>query len=497
MSSSTIQQKEARRQEELDNPLGTAPIPKLLMQYAPPAILSMMVSALYNLIDTYFVGNAVGQNGIAATTVAFPIMMLMGAFAAWFGAGGNARAAIKLGGGKPEEAERTLGNSLLMLIVVPVILTILSLILLDPLLTILGATEANRELSRQFCHIILLGFVLQAIGAGLSNFVRTDGAPMYALVIMFVGAVVSAILNYFFVMLFGWGMSGSALATVGGQLVSAVMVIQYFVSKRCKMRLHLEYLRPNMRIIGSIASLGLSTFAVNVAASFTSSMLNVQIANLGPADVIGADGALAVIGTAQKIIQILFFVVMGFSIAAQPILGFNYGARQYHRVTRTLWTTIAIALVVNLALWIACRAFCSQIMSFFNLPGSLHDFADQAFLYMTFFFPVVPIQVIGSNYFQATGQPIKATFLTLTRQLIFYLPSLFLVPMIMPGIVGCTPLVALTAAPSVADALAIIVTGIFMVREAGRIRKLTASQDERELAKATQAQASAHESDGE
>ena len=463
-----------------ENPLGTAPIPRLLAQYAPPAILSMMVSALYNIIDTFFVGHAVGQNGIAATTVALPLMMLMGAFAMWFGAGGNARAALKLGAGNVKEAERSLGNTLLVLVVVPLVLTVVSLALLDPILNLLGATDANRQLSQEFCRIVLLGFVFQAIGAGLSNFIRTDGQPAYALVVMAVGALASCVLNYLLVMVAGLGMAGSGLATVGGQLVSAVMVLQYFFGKRCKLRLRPAYLAPDMKLIGSIAALGLSTFAVQVAASLTMSMLNIQIANLGGTDPIGADGALAVIGTAQKIIQLLFFVVLGFSVAAQPILGYNYGAHRYRRVTKALWITVAAGVVTNLVLWVLCRAFCSQIMSFFNLPANLHDFAAQAFYYMTFLFPVVPVQVIGSNYFQATGQPVKATFLTLTRQLIFYLPALFVVPVVMPSLVsGMTPLVALTCAPSVADALAIIVTCAFLVREMLRMRRLIREQDAR------------------
>ena len=159
-----------------ENPLGSAPIPRLLAQYAPPAILSMMVSALYNIIDTFFVGHAVGQNGIAATTVALPLMMLMGAFAMWFGAGGNARAALKMGAGDMKEAERSLGNTLTILIAVPLLLTILSLVFLDPILSLLGATDANRQLSEQFCRIVLLGFVFQAVGAGLSNSLHTPSS---------------------------------------------------------------------------------------------------------------------------------------------------------------------------------------------------------------------------------------------------------------------------------------------------------------------------------
>ncbi len=453
-----------------NNPLGTMPVPRLLLKYAPPAILSMMVTALYNLIDTYFVGNAVGQNGIAATTVALPLMMIMGAFGMWFGAGGNARAAIKMGEGDYAEAERTMGNVLFMLIVVPLALAILMVIFLDPMLNLLGATDLNRQLSRDFCHIILWGFPFMAIGGGLSNFIRTDGSPTYALVVMFLGTLLSCALNYVLVMVMGMGMVGSALATVGGQLLSAALVIQFFLGSRSRLKLRLRNLRPDVKLIGSIAVMGLSTFAVQVAASFTVSILNIQISTLGSTDPIGADGGLAVIGTVQKVTQLLFFITMGFSIAAQPIFGFNWGARQYGRVRHALWITIAAATITNLVLWIPCLLFSDQIMGFFGLTSDLHDFAARTLIFMTALFPVVPLQVVGSNFFMATGQPIKATFLTLTRQLIFYLPFLFIVPQVVSSLVpSLSPLAALPLAPACADACAIIVTVVFMAREMRRI----------------------------
>jgi putative MATE family efflux protein len=463
----------------VENPLGTAPITSLLLKYAPPAVLSMMVSALYNIIDTFFVGHGVGENGIAATTVAFPLMILTGGFAAWFGAGGNALAALRLGEGKKDVANRALGNTLLMLVVVPIVLSAVALVFLDPVLNFLGATDANRQMSHDFCSVILMGFVLQAVGAGLSNFIRTDGSPSYALVVMIVGTVVSCVFNWLFVMQLGWGMTGSALATVLGQLTTTVLVLQYFFSKRAQMRITRAGLVPDAKLIGTIAMLGLSTFVVQVASSLTSSILNLQITALGPTDPVGVDGGLAVIGTVNKVIQVLLFVILGFSVAAQPILGFNYGAQNYRRVRKALWTTVGVALVVNFVLWLLCRIFCDQIMTFFGLTSDMHEFASSTLMFMTLAFPIVPLQIIGSNYFQATGQPLKATILTLTRQIIFYLPCLFIIPTVLPGITGMTPLACLPAAVSTADILAIIVTGVFVVREMGRLNRLQAAHDAR------------------
>ena len=461
------------------NPLGSAPIPRLLLKFAPPAILSMMVSAVYNLIDTFFVGHGVGDAGIAATTVAFPLMMLTGAFAAWFGVGGNAIAALRLGESKVEEANRAMSVTLLMLIVVPLALTIIAELFLTPTLDFLGATDTNREYSHQFCSIILAGFTIQAIGLGLSNFIRTDGAPNTALAVTFAGAVVSAFANYLLVMVMGMGMVGSAVATVIGQTVTTVLVLAYFLRGKSKLSFRRKFIRFDGPMIRSITAIGLSSFCVQVASALTSSMLNLQITNLGATDVIGADGGLTAIGTVNKVISLLFFVVLGFSIAAQPILGYNYGAQNYRRVRKALWWTVGAAIVTNLILWMACRALSDQIMLFFNVGHDLLDFAAQSLLFMTLMFPVVPFQVVCSNYFQATGQPIKATILTLTRQLIFYLPALFIVPAVLPNFLNLTPLAALPLAPAFADALAIIVTGVFVAREMGRLTRLQAEHDRR------------------
>ena len=461
------------------NPLGSAPIPRLLLKFAPPAILSMMVSAVYNLIDTFFVGHGVGDAGIAATTVAFPLMMLTGAFAAWFGVGGNAIAALRLGELKVEEANRAMSVTLLMLIVVPLALTIVAELFLTPTLDFLGATDTNREYSHQFCSIILAGFTIQAIGLGISNFIRTDGAPNTALAVTFVGAVVSAFANYLLVMVMGMGMVGSAVATVIGQTVTTVLVLAYFLRGKSKLSFRRKFIRFDGPMIRSITAIGLSSFCVQVASALTSSMLNLQITNLGATDVIGADGGLTAIGTVNKVISLLFFVVLGFSIAAQPILGYNYGAQNYRRVRKALWWTVGAAIVTNLILWMACRALSDQIMLFFNVGHDLLDFAAQSLLFMTLMFPIVPFQVVCSNYFQATGQPIKATILTLTRQLIFYLPALFIVPAVLPNFLNLTPLAALPLAPAFADALAIIVTGIFVAREMGRLTRLQAEHDRR------------------
>lgn len=461
------------------NPLGSAPIPRLLLKFAPPAILSMMVSAVYNLIDTFFVGHGVGDAGIAATTVAFPLMMLTGAFAAWFGVGGNAIAALRLGERKVEEANRAMSVTLLMLIVVPLALTIVAELFLTPTLDFLGATDTNREYSHQFCSIILAGFTIQAIGLGISNFIRTDGAPNTALAVTFAGAVVSAFANYLLVMVMGMGMVGSAVATVIGQTVTTVLVLAYFLRGKSKLSFRRKLIRFDGPMIRSITAIGLSSFCVQVASALTSSMLNLQITNLGATDVIGADGGLTAIGTVNKVISLLFFVVLGFSIAAQPILGYNYGAQNYRRVRKALWWTVGAAIVTNLILWMACRALSDQIMLFFNVGHDLLDFAAQSLLFMTLMFPVVPFQVVCSNYFQATGQPIKATILTLTRQLIFYLPALFIVPAVLPNFLNLTPLAALPLAPAFADALAIIVTGVFVAREMGRLTRLQAEHDKR------------------
>ena len=457
--------------------MGTEPIGKLLFEFAPPTILAVMCTALYNIINTIFLGQGVGSEAVAVTTVAFPVMTVMNAFAMWFGAGGNARAAIKMGEGKLHEAELCLGNAIFLNVVVCSLAAALMLAFLDPMLVLCGCTPTLMEMARVYVGTLVCGFVIQAIGPSLNNFIRTDGSPTYALFTMASGCVASVFFNWLFVMVLGWGVFGGALGTVLGQATCAVFVLGYFFTSRSSMKLRLSTVRPRLSVLGSIVALGVSSLAMEVAAAFISTLLNHQIGNLGASDPIGVDGGLTVIGTLNKIVQMCCFAIIGISIAAQPIEGFNYGARRYDRVRRTLWVATGASTVLAIAILIVVIALRSPILWSFGLTQAEHDFGMTASVLFIISMPVVPLAILGSIYFQATGQPVKAMFLTLTRQFIFYIPLLYAMPSLAHVVApGMTDLMSITFTESAADFCSVVVVAAFQVHEGRRIAKLREEQ---------------------
>lgn len=457
--------------------MGTEPIGKLLLEFAPPTILAAMCTTLYNIINTIFLGQGVGSEAVAVTTVAFPIMTLMNAFSMWFGAGGNARAAIKMGAGRLKEAELCLGNAIFLNVVVCLAASLVMLAFLDPLLYLCGCTDNLLEMARSYTGTLIAGFVVTAIGPSLNNFIRTDGSPKWALLTMAAGCVSSIFFNWLLVIVLQLGVFGGALGTVLGQLTCACLVIGYFFTSRSGMKIRLSTIRPNWQVIGSIVALGVSSFAMQVASAVVSTLLNNQIWAVGPGDPIGVDGGLAVIGSLNKIVQMCCFAIIGIGIAAQPIEGFNYGARRYDRVRRTLWVGVLSSTVLAVIILVAVIAFRGPILTSFGLTPAEHDFGMTASVLFIVSMPVVPMCILGSNYFQATGQPAKAMFLSLTRQFIFYLPLLYSLPHIAAVLVpGTTGLMAITFTESAADFCSVVVVTLFQIHEGRRIRKLQEGQ---------------------
>lgn len=458
--------------------MGTAPIGKLMFEFGVPAVAAVVFNALYNIIDSVFLGQAMGEVGLAATTVAAPVMTVLIAISVIAGAGGNALAAIMLGEGKRDLAEKTLGNAMTLVLLEAVPIALVALFCLDPILRVVGATDTTLPYARLFMQIIAFGFVFNNISFGINNFIRTAGAPYLALATAGVGTVACIALNYLFVLVFGWGVAGSASATVLGQVVSSVWVLWYFIfDKKAPFKLRARNLAPDWKLCGRIVTMGMAPFALQAAAAITQVIANSTLAYLGSMDVLGTDGALASIGVVMKIVMFAVFPAIGVSIAAQPILGFNIGARKFDRVKRALYDAIVVATVILVFFFAIIHLFPVQLVSLFGVDQHLMDFSIVALQIQTFFIPIIGVQIIGSNYFQATGQPVKSTILSLTRQLIFVLPMYFLAPMIVPHLVpGVTPLLGFCFAFPVADVLSVVLCSIFLVREIRRLDVLTAEQ---------------------
>lgn len=457
--------------------MGTASIPRLIVEFAIPSILGMLVNGAYNVIDSIFLGQALGEIGLATATVAMPIMTVFMAIAMLVGNGGNALAALRMGEGNREEANRSLGNTVTLSIVFAVVVAVVAHIpaCIDGLLGISGATPEDWEFARSFIQIISIGFIFQCIGMGVNNFIRTAGAPNRALSTMIIGAVACTIFNFLFVMVLGWGVQGSALATVCGQAISCACVLWYFLfTKNVPMKLRLRDMSLHTRTVGLILSLGLASFAVQAGMAVVNFVLNNLLNMYGSMSVLGAEGALASIGVVQRVAMFAVLPLIGVSIAIQPLLGFNYGAHLFERVKKTLWCGIVGATGIGVVLWALIHLFPEQIVGFFGITDtSLRDFTVFALKVQLLMLPFIGFQIVGSNYFQATGQPLKSIFLSLTRQILFLVPLLIALPMLLPGwFPQFTSLDALYFATPVADFLAIFTTVIFIVLEMGRLKKL-------------------------
>ena len=455
--------------------MGTASLPRLITEFAIPAILGMLVNAAYNLIDSIFLGQAMGEIGLSAATVAAPLMIVFMALAMLVGNGGNALAALRLGEGRKADAEVSLGNTVTLGIILWIIIAAIAAYppLLDAFLTFSSATDEVRPYAATFIQILSFGFVLQMIGMGVNNFIRTAGAPNRALLTMVIGAVVCTIFNYIFVLKLGWGVAGSAYATLIGQAASCVSVLWFFIfTKNAPLKLHLHCMRPHAKIIRAILSLGLASFAVQAGAAVVNFAVNFLLVKYGSASAIGAEGALASIGVVQRIAMFTVMPLVGVSIAIQPLLGFNYGAKIIARVRKTLWLGVAFATSLAVMMWVLVHLFPNQIVGLFGITNaSLAEFTIFALKVQLLMLPFVGFQIVGSNYFQATGQPMKSTILSLTRQVLFLLPLMFWLPEVLPGwFPQFTGLDALYIATPVADFLAIFTVAIFIAIEMRRLK---------------------------
>lgn len=465
------------RRDDKVNRMGSESIPRLITEFAIPAILGMLVNGAYNVIDSIFLGQAMGEIGLSTATVAMPIMTVFLAIALLIGTGGNAYAALKLGEGKRVDAEVSLGNTLVLSIAAAALIALCAAnpALLDMLLTLSSATDEVRPYAGSFLRIICFGFLFQCIGMGINNFIRTAGAPNRALGTMVIGAVSCTAFNYLFVIVLGWGVEGSALATICGQAIACVSVLWYFIfTKNVPLKLHLRYMRPNFKVIGIILTLGVAGFLVQAGAAIVSFVVNHLLVEYGSMHPIGPEDALASIGVVQRIAMIAVLPLVGVSIAIQPLIGYNYGARNIDRVRKTLWYGIAGATAIGLFMWAIAHLFPQQIIGVFGMTHeALKEFTIFALQVQLALIPFVGFQIVGSNYFQATGQPLKSILLSLSRQILFLMPLLFFLPHVLPDIMPeFTSLDALYFATPVADFLAIFTTAIFLVLEMKRLKKV-------------------------
>ena len=456
------------------NPLGYQPSGHLLMRFAIPSVVSMLVNALYNIVDQIFIGTGVGYLGNAATTVSFPLQTIILALGTMIGAGARAYAAIKLGEKREQEAEHTLGNAFFMLVLAGIIIMVVGLVFLEPILYLFGATAKNFAYSQDYASIILLGTVFNLLGIGLSNMARTDGSPNIAMLSMIAGAVLNTILDPIYIFVFHWGVKGAAIATITSQIIGAVILVYYFL-KKSTMRLHISQMKIKKTIFVSILSLGFSSCITQTAATIMQVVMNNSLVYYGDLTSTTGDVALSAMGIVLKISMIITSICIGVGIGAQPILGFNKGARQPKRIKETYKKASSIAVLTSIIGWGVCIAIPGVILSLFGSSDPVFStFAQRAMrIYMLGIF-TAGFQITATSYFQATGQPLKASVLSMMRQLILLIPLILILPLFF-GLDGI-----LFAGP-IADISSGIVVFVFISKEMKKLNAQIALETEEEL----------------
>lgn len=456
---------------EGENPLGVRPVKRLLFSFSIPAIISCLVNSVYNIVDQIFIGQGVGYLGNAATTIAFPLMTIIMAFATLIGSGGSAYAALRLGEGRKREALLTLNNLLVIAIGLGILLAATGLIFLKPILTLFGATETTMPYAIDYTSIVLMGVPFSVISIALSNMARTDGHPRMSMYGILIGAALNTVLDPIYIFVLDWGVKGAAIATITAQFVSTVVLCYYFLRKG-NMRFTRRYMKPVGRVWYKIFSLGISSGITSLVACIMQVVMNNSLVYYGNQTEITGDVALSAMGIVMKIAMILASVCIGFGIGAQPILGFNLGAKKYARVRHTYLLAVSIATGSILIGWAVCQLAPHLVLSLFGKENqTFTDFAVRCLrIYLGGIF-CAGFQIVSTNYFQATGQPLKASLLSMLRQLILLIPLLLILPLFF-GLNGL-----LYAGPC-ADIGSAVIVALFILPEMRKLnRKIAESQE--------------------
>ncbi len=438
--------------------IGTDRIGRLLLRFSIPAIVGMLVNALYNIVDRMFIGYGIGAQGIAGVTISFPLMMATVSFSILVGVGANTLFSIRMGEGRREEAERILGNAFGLLFFIPLAASLAALFYLDPLLRLVGAGEDLLPYARSYAFIVLAGSALSTTGHGLSHFIRSDGRPYISMAAMILGAVVNTLLDPLFIFVFHWGMAGAAWATVISQGLSFAWCFAYFLSSKHGTRLRRRCLHLEFRhIVWPMLAIGFAPFAMNLANSLLNVILNRGLGRYG------GDAAIAVMGILSAYMSIIFMPIFGLGQGAQPLMGYNYGAHKHSRVRHLFWTSSISCTILMTLGWGISQLFPVPILRLFVAADSeLIPLGVRALRIFTLAFPIIGFPIMGGQFFQAIGKPVQAGFIALARQVLLFIPFLLVFPKFwgLDGIFAAAPasdlLTFLIALPLVARQLRIL-----------------------------------------
>ena len=402
--------------------LGTEQIGKLLMQYAVPAIIAMTASSLYNMVDSIFIGHGVGTMAISGLALTFPLMNLAAAFGSLVGVGASTLVSVKLGQKDYDTAQRILGNVLVLNIVLGLAFTVVTMIFLDPILYFLGGSDETVKYAREYMQIILLGNVVTHLYLGLNAVLRSSGHPQKAMYATIATVVINTILDPLFIYGFDWGIRGAAIATIIAQVISLLWQFKIFSNKDELLHFHRGIFRLRRKIVMDSLAIGMSPFLMNLAACFIVIVINQGLKRYG------GDLSIGAFGIVNRLVFIFVMIVMGLNQGMQPIAGYNFGAQQYARVSRVLKLTIIFATVVTTSGFLMGMLIPDLVVSIFTSDEELIAISARGLRIVVMFFPIIGFQMVTSNFFQSIGMASKAIFLSLTRQMLFLLPALIILP---------------------------------------------------------------------
>ena len=405
--------------------LGTQPVGKLLMQYAIPAIIAMTASSLYNIVDSIFIGQGVGPLAISGLAVTFPFMNLGAAFGAMVGVGASTLISVKLGQRDYGTAQLVLGNVVTLNTIIGIVYTIVCLMFLDPILYFFGASADTIVYARDFMEVILLGNIFTHMYLGLNAVLRASGHPQKAMYATINTVVINTILAPIFIYGFEWGIRGAAIATVIAQIVSLIWQFKILTDKNELLHLRRGIYHLQSKIVKNMIAIGLSPFCMNVASCFIVIFINQGLKEYD------GDLAIGAYGIVNRLMFICVMIVMGITQGMQPIAGYNYGAQQYHRVNEVLKLAIWGATAITTFTFLVGELIPELTVSIFTTDEGLISRAAEGFRIAVLVFPIVGFQMVTSNFFQSIGMANKAIFLSLTRQLLFLLPCLIILPTFM------------------------------------------------------------------
>lgn len=445
--------------QKIPTALGTEKIGKLLMQYAIPAIIAMTAASLYNMVDSIFIGHGVGTLAISGLALTFPLMNLAAAFGSLVGVGAATLVSVKLGQKDYDTAQRVLGNVVVLNIVIGIAFSLVTLLFLDPILYFFGASEDTIGYARDYIEIILIGNIVTHLYLGLNSVLRSAGHPQQAMFATIATVVINTILDPIFIYWFDWGIRGAAIATVTAQVLALLWLVRLFMNKNELIHFHKGIFRLKKSIVTASLSIGMSPFMMNLAATVVVLLINQGLKEHG------GDLAIGAYGIVNRLAFLFLMVVMGLNQGMQPIAGYNFGAQLYSRVTQVLKLTIYIATIITTTGFLMGMFIPRLAVSIFTSDAEMIDLAAKGLRLVVMFFPLVGFQMVTSNFFQSIGMAKKAIFLSLTRQVLFLIPCL----LILPDIFGAT---GVWISMPAADLVASIVAAIMLWRQFRTFNKL-------------------------